>query len=279
LAPGALDTIHLVTQIDTTGSTLTNNASLTITSDADQPLAPIALSREIQYPTAWELNISPPDSAIAGVDVMFQVIQTGTLPADVTALDFTLTYEDDLLRFLRADELSVDTIGYMRTPDGLAHLNFQVLQVSTVPILATLHFYPYVTRSSQTPIGLENLNFVSSLGRSNDCIASVTTSQTSFTLLPECGYPELTSFLQTGTIRINNIEPNPATDQVMINFFNSGGPINYRISDALGNTRLSGVTSESDLKLDVSALPKGIYFIRAMSEGGYSVSSKLAIVR
>jgi hypothetical protein len=39
------------------------------------------------------------------------------------------------------------------------------------------------------------------------------------------------------------------------------------------------MTSNAGLSLDVTTLPEGIYFIRATSESGFAVSSKLAIVR
>src|ERR1019366_616417 len=150
LGSGEYDTIWLKTQIDTTGGTSVNNATLTITSDAQPPLAPITLTREIQYPIPWGLHLSPADSAAPGTDVTFRVIQSGKLPANITSVEFTITYDDDLLRFVRAEERGVDTIGYTRTPNGLAHLTIRVAPVVADSVVATLHFYPYVARATQT---------------------------------------------------------------------------------------------------------------------------------
>ncbi len=275
LSPGTNDTIFLHTQIDTTGGVLANNATLTIASDANPPLAPILLSREIQYPVQWELHLSPPQSAAAGADVTVEIIQTGTLPADVTTLDFSLTYDDDLLGFVSVDEPSVDTFGYTRTPDGVAHLHFHAAPIGSDSVIATVHFYPYVARSEQTAIGLGNVSFVSSQGRSNDCIASVMTEQTQFTLMQECGYPELTNFLQSGTITIDNITPNPAAGTIVVGVASGASSfISAKLSivDALGrtvcqqNVLLTG-SQENHIPLNVGNLPSGIYAARLTGAG------------
>ncbi len=280
IAPGEQDTIALLTQIDTTGGTLANHATLTFTSSPLTSLGTIALSREIVYPVTWGLHLSPPDSAIAGADVTFQVIQSGSLPPDITALDLTLAYEDDLLGFVRAEEPSVSPGAYVRTATGLANQNFQIAPVGNDSILATLHFFPYLTVSSQTAIDIENLSLVSSLGRSQDCIASVATGQTEFTLRSECGYGEIQGFLDSGRVFIDAIVPNPSTDVVQISFINpTSSAISYQLFDALGQTRMSGVTASNALSLDVSSLPEGIYFFRATNGSSFSASNKLAIVR
>ncbi len=280
IAPGEQDTISLRTQVDTTGGALTNNTTLTITSNPPIALEAIQLSRGIEYPVQWGLHLSPPDSAIAGADVTYQVIQSGLLPADITALDFTLTYDDDLLSFVRANEPSVSPGAYVRTADGLAHQSFHVAPVSSDSELTTLHFFPYVTRSSQTAIDLENPVFVSSFNRSQDCIASISVSPSGFTLVPECGYNDLAGFMDSSRVQISSIVPNPAKDAVQISFINpTSSQISYQVFDALGQTRLNGVTDGNVFSLDVSSLPAAMYFFRAANGSGFSASSKLAIVR
>jgi photosystem II stability/assembly factor-like uncharacterized protein len=97
-----------------------------------------------------------------------------------------------------------------------------------------------------------------------------------------CGEITLSKFLLDGKIPlgIESIVPNPATDAVQISFVNSAtSPISYQIIDALGETRLNGAASSNSLSLDVSCLPQGVYFFRATNANGFSVSSKVAIVR
>jgi hypothetical protein len=275
LAPNAYDTIHLQTNTDTAGGKLTNNATLTVSSNAPTPLAPISLSSEILYPVVWNLHLSHPDSAMPGADVTFKIIQSGKLPPSVTALDLTITYDDDLLRFVRAEEPSVDTIGYNRTADGLAHLTFHVTPVGSDSIIATLHFYPYVASMTQTAITLANPNLSSTFGGSGDCIASISTGQTVFTLIPICGSPQLSSFLLTGTVTIDNIEPNPATGSIVVSVasgFPATASAELSIIDALGRTLCSNNVAlvggeENHFPLNIDNLPSGIYAIHLRGAG------------
>jgi Secretion system C-terminal sorting domain len=280
LSPGAIDTIFLHTQIDTVGGTKINIDSLTIASDAIPPFAPVVLSREIQYPAQWELHLSPPDSAVAGTDVIFRVIQSGTLPPDVTTLDFTLAYDDDLLRFVSADEPTVHAVSYTRTGDGLAHESFQVAPVGSDSVVATLHFYPYVTSSSQTEVGLDNLNIVSSENRAQDCIASIRTASTAFTLMQACGSSELSEFLKSGTVVINTIDPNPASGTIMLGVSSGVASVTFAelsIVDALGRmvSRQEVVLTiggGNQFQVNIEHLPSGIY--AAQLRGGGFASTR-----
>ena len=283
IGPGNYDTVWLSTKIDTTGGVLVNNASLTFNSNAQPALAPIKLSREIEYPIPWGLHLSPSDSAAAGTDVEFEIIQSGTLPADVTTIDFTITYDDDLLSYLHVDEQSVDTVGYIRTADGLAHLSFHVTPIGSDSIVATLHFTPYVARHSQTAIGTGNLSFVSTLSRPGDCIASLTTGQSVFSLKQECGYHELTEVLIYGVVRIDNIEPNPAAGSIVVSV-SSGGvspePAQLSIVDELGRTvceqAVTLIGGKNSFPMNIENLPSGIYAARLHTVG---VASLLEFVK
>jgi photosystem II stability/assembly factor-like uncharacterized protein len=281
LIPGAYDTIWLKTQVDTTGGARVNIDSLTIVSDGTPSYTRVVLSREIAYPVTWRLYPSPPDSASAGTDVTFKIIQSGTLPSNVTTLDFTLTYNDDLLGFIRAEEPSVDTVGYMRTSDALANLRFQVSPVGSDSVIATLHFFPYVAAILQTAIDLDSISLSSSLGLPNDCIASITSGQTRFTLVPSCGSDELSTFLQNGSIIIDNISPNPASGGIVVgisdivgNASGSRGSISAELSiiDALGRTVLQQNVlltggGKDQFQVNIEDLPSGIYAVQLHGAG------------
>ncbi len=278
LAPGASDTIRITTQIDTSGHPASNNATLIISSDAVPPLPPIVLSREIEYPVGWSIHVSPSQSSTAGTRVTYQLNQSGTLPADVTELDFTLSYNDDLLSFVSADEASVDTTGVNRTSDGMAHLTFHISPVSGNPILATLHFLPRVARDSQSAILLSNIEFVSSLGRPSDCVASVDADGSSFTLQLECGTNALAQLLQSGTISIENIDPNPATGNITISVYSDADArVSGELSllDAIGRNVIEAnvalQSGENRLPLNLTSLPNGIYSVRLNAGGHFSV--------
>ena len=276
LTPGAYDTIWLNTQIDTTGGATVNIDSLTIVSDGNPSYTHIVLSREIAYPVTWRLYPSPPDSATVGTDVTFKIIQSSILPSNITTLDFTLTYNDDLLGFIRAEEPSVDTVGYTRTADGLAHLRFQVTPVGSDSVVATLHFYPYVAASLQTFLDVDSIGFVSSLGGLNACIISdsaMEPAQTVFTLIPACGTDELSGVLQNGSVSIDNITPNPASGTIVVGV-SSPSSISAELSiiDALGRTVnhqnvVLSAGAENPLLINIEDLASGIYAVELRGVG------------
>jgi hypothetical protein len=195
----------------------------------------------------------------------------------VTALDFTLSYNDDLLSFLQADEPSVDTIGYTRTTDGLAHLSFQVAPVGKDSVVATLHFFPYVAASLQTTLELDSINFISSLGQSDACIATIIgePAQTVFTLIPSCGTDDLSNFLQNGPSLITNISPNPAMGTIMVGIASVAKiatSAELAIMDGLGRTVLQQNVvlaggEEDQFQMNVENLPSGIYAVQIRGAG------------
>ncbi|HET6400317.1 MAG TPA: T9SS type A sorting domain-containing protein [Candidatus Kapabacteria bacterium] len=276
LAPGASDTVWLRTQIDTTGGTLVNTALLTVTSDAVPPIAPIALSREIEYPVTWGLHLSPPDSGAAGANVTYQIIQSSVLPPDVTSVDFVLMFHDDLLSLDGVDEPWASISGHYRSADGQAHYMFHVSPVPADSILATIHFTAYQTIAAATMLSLDSIHLSSNLSRPLDCIASINTGQTAFTLLPECGSLELVNFLQTGAVRIDNIDPNPAAGDghVIVSITSSADAAisgELSIIDAIGRivSRQSIFIAhgKENFSLGLENLPSGFYAVQLHAAG------------
>jgi hypothetical protein len=114
------------------------------------------------------------------------------------------------------------------------------------------------------------------------CVALSLTTDSVNILINGCGDKTLLQFMKTGKVplAIQSIVPSPANDAVQINFQNpTASAISYQIFDALGQTRLNGIVASNALSLDVSSMPQGVYFFRAANGTGFSVSSKLVIVR
>ena len=93
--------------------------------------------------------------------------------------------------------------------------------------------------------------------------------------MQECGYPELTSFSQSGTITIDNITPNPAAGTIVVAVSSgASSPISAKLSiiDALGRTvcqqniMLIG-GQENHIPVNVGNLPSGIYAARLIGAG------------
>ncbi len=274
LAPGESDTIWLGTRIDTSAGTTQNNDTLFIASDAASPLAPIPLSREIAYPVTWAAGISAPATGKAGTEVSYNILQAGNLPSDITQLNFRLSYEDDLLGYLGADQSSVTPGVAVRDASGLMHQSFRISPVPAGSILATLHFYPYVARKAQTAITLDSIRFVSALDRPDDCIASVDTAESAFTLVPECGTDLLTQLMQTGTIQLESIDPNPSQGRVTVSIYSGAKQAmsgELSIADAIGRIvleqNISLAMGENRVPLYLASLPSGLYAVRLIAAG------------
>ncbi|HET6400318.1 MAG TPA: T9SS type A sorting domain-containing protein [Candidatus Kapabacteria bacterium] len=268
LGPGDRDTVHLLTQVDTTGGGTLNTSSLEITSDADNTLAPILLAREIEYPPLWELTLSPPDSAEAGGSVTYQIIQHGALPPDDTSVDFQLVFYDDLLSLDGVDESWTHRLNYYRSADGDAHYYFHISPVPTDSILATLHFTAYQARILSTQLSLDSIRFASNPSRPSDCIASAMPANSEFRVRTSCGGPLLSEALN-GLLTIDGISPNPTTGEVSLRYTLRGASENgsIELEDALGRTVLEQTASllpgqDQSITLDLSALPKGMYLAR-----------------
>jgi hypothetical protein len=284
LAPGETDTIYIHTKIDTSLRQTTNTATLTVQNNGHQTLEAITLSREIQYPVQWSLHLSPPDSASAGGEVTYEIIQTGTLPPDIDSFDMAISYDDDLLKFLSADEGNVLPFGYDRSSDGRGHVQFEVDSIGNDSVVATLHFSAYVAKNIQTFLTIDSTNFHSLLGRPAACIASLNANvpSTSFTLLQQCGTVELEGYLGSGEILIDNIEPNPASDAIDVSIAspaNADGEL--RMVDAIGRTvfeqpvALSG-DAENHVPISITQLPDGVYSVQLRANG---VTSKRGFVK
>ena len=272
LAPGQQDTIRLQADADTSGHPAQNNAALTITSDANPPLPPIALSRQIEYPASWELSLSSSQQATAGSKVTYKVLQSGQLPASATSLDFTITYNDDVLGFENNND---PAITYSRTPDGLGHLHFHFAPVPADSILDSVIFTAFLARDTQTSLLLEDIVLGNSQNVASDCLASITAIQSNFILLPQCGTPELGEFLRTGTIAIDKIDPNPAMSDATITVYsgeNNSISGELSILDAIGrivveqNVTLS--RGENRLMVNLEPLPSGFYTARFSTTEG-----------
>jgi hypothetical protein len=276
IPPGAWDTLSIESQIDTTAHKAINQATLQISSSTSSPIPPIALSREINYPATWGFHLSSPDSATPGNTVTFIASQMGTLPADVTALDFTLTYKDDLLGFVNANEASITPAASERTSDGMAHQSFHLASIPTDTTLATLHFFTYLTPASQTMVALDTLTFESSFGRPSACIATIDTTRSAFLLLPECGSLELTSVLASGHLAIDNITPNPAEETIAVAIdAGASGEATLSIVDAVGRTRVKQTIAVPSTKLyalplSIADFPNGMYTVQLFANGFYS---------
>jgi hypothetical protein len=112
-----------------------------------------------------------------------------------------------------------------------------------------------------------NFDFSVSALSSDDprCImTSATNLPIAVSLSPLCGDEVMRTFMLTHqlSLAIESVTPNPATDQVRIRYRNaSSQDPHFQLIDALGSVRRQGQlpSTSSDLNLEVSGLPSGVY--------------------
>ena len=275
---GGKDTVRISSRIDTTGGVTSNFATMTVTSDAVLPLAPMTISRSISYPVRWQLFVSGTDASIPRRDVIYKMVQHVPLPQDVASLDFRLSYADDLLAYTKADESFVRTDAKYLTTDGFAHQMYHLSAIAADTTLATLHFNSFLTKTLTTPIRVDSVSFSSNHSRPNDCVATVLSDSSdpkTYTSMQACGGTLITTELGNKLITFDAIEPNPAREEVRVPYTPNGvGSVNVRltIEDMLGRTASDrsvevGLGSPGQITIPLGGLPSGVYRIRIESDG------------
>jgi len=76
------------------------------------------------------------------------------------------------------------------------------------------------------------------------------------------------------------IKPNPAKNNIEVSLLNPEEFIaKYELLDILGVKRKQGKTSENSLKIDISDLPSGNYYLRVVTLGGAAITKQVVIIR
>jgi hypothetical protein len=269
LSAGESDTIWLHTQVDTSGGNVTNNASLSILSDAKPSLAPISLSRGIIYPAPWMLSVSAPDSCASGQSIVYTILQHGSLSPEVTGVDFQLVFNDDMLMLESIVGLTIKQTGYYRDASGFAHYLLHLSPAGMDSVLAMLHLSAYQTSVSTTPISIDSVQIYANVPLPTDCITDLTMQSSSFAIRYSCNGPLLADAL-SGRLFISNIEPNPAMEIAQAHYFlGLSTPANATVflEDALGRIvsdkpvlLLPG--EGNSIPLYLGGLPAGVYCVR-----------------
>ena len=83
----------------------------------------------------------------------------------------------------------------------------------------------------------------------------------------------------TATLGNFYLVPNPATDMVTINLFNPLSSVTgVKVTDMVGQIKISKYPKDNDLNLDISRLPAGIYNVIVTDIDGITSSKKLIII-
>ena len=176
------------------------------------------------------------------------------------------------------------TVGSMSYSGGTETVPLQTngLTLDGETLLGYLRCIVYLTDTLSTSITLPTATLNSP---TTPCTALSLATDSIAINIGGCGTKTLQQFMLTDSIpfSISSIVPNPAQDAIAVQLAAVGGhAIEYELFDALGKSSVSGSCAadvrSTSLRLDVSSLPAGTYYLR-MSEGGYVQTRRVAIER
>jgi hypothetical protein len=288
LAPGqalAID-VHIDTTLSNGTSTITG--SYTVQSDAGDTLPPIPFTVNIIPTMHLVLELLQPDSASAGTRVTYVLRVVGPHPPNLfSEFQFDLTHDNDLLSFdsLSGNGLSVvtDTL-----TNGMTTQHFTLLPIPLTDTIGLLYFNVYLSKDSSTALTLPEFKFKDAVGLSQDCIASVSDSGSSFTYLYRCGERSVQAMMRGEALLVGRIVPNPAQNTMQVEVRGvTDEPLHAEVFDALGRAypvsataipNPNASTRSTTVQLNVSTLPEGVYCIR-VANGAALATGRFTIIR
>jgi hypothetical protein len=276
IPPGDSVTIPVTTKVDNSQGNI-STGKITITSDADNQIEQIILSRGYTYPKSYSFHIAMLDgSATSGELVRLAIVGEqglGSVGSGVNRLDFDLSLNEDLLEYIRPE--GSNTVSKNGTRITISNPNELA---STDDTLAILVYHVFLTKDSVTDITVTNISINN--GDTSSCapkIAAIT--QSGFTYRYECGDKHIQSFLRTGqaSLEITSIRPNPAKDELTVEFLqNEKSSVSFEVYDMLGTLILQNEElydqGRKNKTIGLRDLPSGSYVISLRSAKG--VTSK-----
>jgi hypothetical protein len=275
---GEREVFPIWTHLDTTGHPTTILDTARLITNADKPLAPIALQRTITYPGSFGLTMTTEDSVGLGTVVPVHVLRTGKIPKEVDEVDFAVVCDEDVLGYIDAVEGDIHMTG-ASTVNGITTRSFAMRPASDRDVIATLHFQSYLSKNTSTSIALRDQRFQAGGVMSPPCIASIDTVSVSggaVTVTLFCGANAIIGALSGVPFVIDGIIPNPARDELSVRIRQQvSGAVRFELIDGLGRVTLAGEDVRGT-SLQVVTLPSGVYNLR-VSQGGFVQSRRVVI--
>lgn len=215
------------------------------------------------------------------IDIPVYLSGNGTLTG-ATSLSLPFVLDTNVLRVLSFNPalsgVSVGTLAYSKGTETVP-LQATDLAVDGETLIGTLRCIVYLADTLITSVSLAETSILS---ENSSCAALSLSTYTMNITIAGCGDLTLLNYMKNGVFpdAIASISPNPATSSLEIKFRKRTSlPLTYELIDALGSTRIRGLTAGTELILDVTSLPQCIYCFRVLTEDGIPISRKIAIER
>jgi hypothetical protein len=233
-------------------------------------------------PVTLSLGITPANITTAPSDTLeIPVYLSGNATLDSTFITLPFGMDTNLLRpiaFHSALEITADSQTFSNGME-IVPLRTAGLTLNGKTQIGSFRCIVYLGDTLATTISFSNATLTSI---NAPCVGLSLIADSVHITISACGDETLLHFMKTDSISITilTIAPNPAMDVLQISLMHpSSSAISYQVVDALGETRLSGVTAADALSLDVSSLPQGVYFFRATSMDGMQSGKQFVIMR
>lgn len=282
IPPNGSINIPVSTVADTSQGNI-STGTITFTSDADNQIAPITLSRGYTYPKSYSFHIGMLQASGTSDEIVRLAIVgeqgLGSAGSGVNQLDFDLSLNEDLLEYITAE--GQNTVTKNGNHITIIHPNELTSDNDT---LAILRYHVYLTKDSATDITVSNVSI--NIGDTSSCAPKIAAStQAGFTYRYECGDKSIQSFLRNGqaSLTIISVKPNPAKDEVRINLRSEKDRyVTLRVIDISGKVMIELPkhisAGEQEITFETASLAEGSYVIEITTSGG-AVQEKLLIQR
>jgi hypothetical protein len=254
LAPDESVGLPITTIVDTAGKPTVLTGTLSISSTADNQIAPIRLTRSLYYPTRLRIEAIDEASGKQGDMVTFRVLLEGQVPSTMTALHFDFLHNADLLSWDGYDGVGLNRTNISGNENERASFTLSPVHDG---VIGEFSFRINLALAEQTTLSFDKITFeAKGISIAPECIAVISDTGTRFNYIYTCGDNIIRDRLN-GTRLIKSITPNPAKDEVRLEL-GVLGPLPYVMYDALGAEVKRGA---SDV-INVSELPSGTYYVR-----------------
>jgi len=267
--------IHIFTLLDTAGGKLSTTGTLTFTSNSDNTLPPITLSRTFLQGIHRDVGLYLDATAKTGGNFSTVTYDIKESPnktfagAGVKNVTFDLNYNTDLLDFDQSKSSNVTS------SDGKSFTisNPKEIIADGNGILATVGFSVYLTKDSVTTISMTNRTDTTALPCGSMTLS--TGGSATFDYNYFCGERSLAGFMNgVMPMKIVSLRPNPSQEEIELDLQSASKQnAQVEIFDALGVKVFSEtrniVAGSNRVQLNTKGLSGGMYFVRI---GGASQS-------
>ncbi len=259
LAPNESIDLPITTIVDTAGKPTVLLGTLSITSTADNQIAPSTLTRRLYYPTKLRIEAVNETSGTQGAVVKFRVLLEGDVPATMTALHFDFLHNGDLLSWDQYDGAGLSRTAM--TGNEQQRTSFTLSPVHDGQI-AEFSFKTNLAIAEQTTLSFDNISFdAAGVTFAPECIAVISDSGSRFNYIYTCGDNIIRDRLN-GTRLIKSITPNPAKDEIRVELAQGIAEAEITITDVLGKIALHVNWTD---RINVGALLPGTYYLRVVT--------------